>query len=174
MPGIDIKHIPKRYYSDDINVHLIGYLREHDFSKSRESKRKTKDTYRYVLGDLSGKKGLELSWEEYLRGSGGYHYVQVDAFGRKINPGAFGIDLSLPKVKEKPGADLFLTIDWELQKATQKAFKGKHGAVIAMNPQNGQILSLVSSPWYNPRIYQGELTKDKWEMLVNNPFKPFF
>ncbi len=170
MPGVEIQAVPKRFYNDDINVHLIGYLREHNFARGvRES-----DGYRYLPGDLSGKKGLELIWEKYLRGQRGYDYIQVDALGRKINPSIYGVDLFLSKEKEKSGSDLHLTIDWDLQIAAQKAFTGKYGAVVILNPQNGQVLGLVSSPWYNPRIYQGELTEDRWQMLVNNPFKPFF
>ena len=140
MPGVDIQSVPKRYYKDDINVHLIGYLREPSVEDHKVAK---EEGYYYKSGDLAGKKGLEFIWEKYLRGRRGSHFIQVDALGRKINPSVHGVDLSLPKVEEKSGSDLHLTIDWELQVVAQQAFSGKYGAVVILNPQNGQVLGLV-------------------------------
>ncbi len=73
-----------------------------------------------------------------------------------------------------PGVDLTLTIDMNLQRVATQAFQGKQGSVIAMNPQNGEILALVSSPDFNPAIYQEGISFDKWQALINDPFKPLF
>ena len=98
MPGVDIQSVPKRFYTDDINVHLIGYLREPSASDQEAAR---KEGYSYRPGDLAGKKGLEFVWEKYLRGERGSSYIQVDAFGRKIQSSVYDVDLSLPEIKEK-------------------------------------------------------------------------
>ena len=72
-----------------------------------------------------------------------------------------------------PGADLELTLDMELQKAVMKAFSGKNGAVVVMDPRNGEILAALSEPGFNPEIMQTGLSTEDWQQLTSNPFKPF-
>ncbi len=167
LSGIDIRGVSKRKYRPDLPVHLIGYLSEH-----RENSKE--DDYTYLPGDLSGKQGLERVWEKELRGQRGFRYTQVDALGREVNSEDKFLTFSLPEVKAIPGNEIHLTIDWDLQQASLKAFSGKNGAVIVMNPQNGQILALLSAPSYDPQIFQDGLSVDRWESLLNDPFKPLF
>lgn len=167
LSGIDIRGVSKRKYQPDLPVHLIGYLSEHRGDSQEED-------YTYLPGDLSGKQGLERVWEKELRGERGFRYTQVDALGREVNSEDNLVRFSLPEIKAIPGNEIHLTIDWDLQQAALKAFRGKNGAVIVMNPQNGQILALLSAPSYDPQIFQDGLSVDQWESLLNDPFKPLF
>ncbi|RZA17742.1 MAG: penicillin-binding protein 2, partial [Proteobacteria bacterium] len=125
----------------------------------------------YLLGDLVGKQGIENRWEKYLRGQRGYQLIQVDAFGRQ-SQGLEESGWSLPSVSAKPGSDLELTIDYELQKATKAAFAGKNGSVVVLNPQTGEVLAAVSEPGFDPKMMQQGVSPDDWRELIENPFKP--
>ena len=173
LPGIDISMAPRRDYKFDTPPHMVGYLGE---IASRQIKPfnadLTTESDQYRPGDLIGKHGLESRWEKYLRGQRGSKLIQVDAFGRKTKDHGF-TELILPETLSKPGADLVLTIDMELQKIATKAFSGKNGAVVVLNPNNGEILAMVSEPGYDPNIFQGVLSVDKYRSLQANPFSPF-
>jgi len=170
LPGIEVRVSPRRDYGPDVPPHLIGYLREID-PKGMESLNKLTPDNPYLLGDLVGKQGLELRWEKYLRGRRGYRLIQVDAFGRQTQ--SFEENgWQYPSVASIPGSDLELTMDKELQKATRDAFAGKNGAVVVLNPQNGEILAAVSEPGFDPRAMQTGLSNEDWRRLMENPFKP--
>jgi len=173
LPGIEIRTAPRRDYKSDIPAHVVGYLGEID-PKTLDILAKKDPDQSYLPGDLIGKQGLEARWEKYLRGKNGHKLIQVDAFGRIATPATADEDWDLPAVQARKGADLELTIDFELQKAVREAFKGKYGAAIVMNPNNGEILAMVSEPGYDPTIYQRSLSREEWDSLVNNPFKPLF
>jgi penicillin-binding protein 2 len=81
--------------------------------------------------------------------------------------------IELPEVPAVPGSDLILTIDMDLQSVAREAFRGKNGAVVVLDPRNGEVLSAVSEPGYDPNIYQGVLSEEKYRSLIANPFKPF-
>ena len=168
LPGIHIQSVPKRDYKKDLPVHLIGYLGEH------RPRAKTKDPYRYLPGDLEGKQGIEKVWESSLRGGRGFRYLQVDALGREVQTEKKDLNYLLPEEKAASGLNLFLTIDWEVQKTAQEAFEGKNGAVVVLDPRNGEILALVSSPSFSPELFQKGLSVEKWQTLLEDPFKPLF
>lgn len=169
LPGVLIKNIPKRDYTKNLPVHLLGYLSEH-----RTVGKSASDSYRYLPGDLSGKQGLERVWEKYLRGQRGFRYIQVDALGREVRSQSPFSPYSFPEVKAKSGLNLHLTLDKKLQKATQEAFRGKNGAVVVLDPRSGQVLSLLSSPSYDPKVFQEGLSHERWQALLDEPFKPLF
>ena len=172
IPGIEIDVAPRRDYKDQTPAHIVGYMGEIS-GETLKSRNKVNTVNPYLPGDLVGKQGLESRWEEYLRGERGYRLIQVDAFGRQTS--LFETEgWHWPVNPAKPGSDLVLTIDMELQKAAEKAFQGKYGAVVVLNPHTGEILSLLSSPVYNPSIYQEGLSVDKWQSLISDPFKPLF
>ena len=170
LPGIAVNLAPRREYYADIPSHLIGYLGEIDDSTLKTINEVS--SHKYYSGDLIGKQGIEAKWEEYLKGHDGYKLIQVDAHGRRVKSGEKY--LQLPQVYAQVGASLELTIDMDLQLEAQRAFKNKYGAIIAMNPQNGQVLAMVSSPNYDPSIYQQSISKEDWSALVNDPHKPLF
>lgn len=171
LPGIDVAVAPRRDYKADTPSHMVGYLGEISRRELLEFNRQTPQNP-YRSGDLIGKQGLEARWEKYLRGRKGHRLIQVDAFGRESD--FFDKNaLKLPETPALPGSDLILTLDMELQRVANEAFKGKNGAVVALNPQNGEIIAMVSEPGYDPNIYQGVLSEEKYRSLIQNPFKPF-
>ena len=172
LPGIEINVAPRRDYNDHTPPHIVGYMGEIS-AKNLKAKNEEDPDNPYLPGDLIGKQGLESRWEKELRGKRGYRLIQVDAFGRQTS--MFEHEgWSLPVRPAVPGSDLILTLDIELQKAVKKAFQGKNGAVVVMNPRNGEILAMLSSPDYKPSIYQDGLSVDKWQSLILDPFKPLF
>lgn len=170
LPGIEVRVAPRRDYGPNIPPHLLGYLKEIDPSTLGKLNKKNKANP-YFVGDLVGKQGIENRWEHYLRGQRGYQLIQVDAFGRQ-SQGLEESEWSLPSVTAKPGADLELTLDYELQKATKEAFAGKNGAVVVLNPRTGEVLAAVSEPGYDPKMMQTGVSIDDWRDLIANPFKP--
>jgi penicillin-binding protein 2 len=172
LPGIDISIAPRRDYHEDSPPHILGYIGEIS-AESMKSLNQKDPNNPYLMGELVGKHGLELQWENLLRGKRGYKYIQVDALGRQTR---FTDDMGwkFPINPAIPGVDLTLTIDMDLQQAATQAFQGKQGSVIVMNPKNGEIYALVSAPDFNPSMYQEGISIDKWQALVNDPFKPLF
>jgi penicillin-binding protein 2 len=171
LQGIDVAVAPRRDYNPLTPSHMVGYLGEisrNELNRLNEDQ----ETPIYRSGDLIGKQGLEARWEKYLRGKRGKRLVQVDAYGRQADLTEKS-EITLPRVPAIPGNDLILTIDLDLQSAARDAFKGKNGAVVVMDPRNGEVLAMLSEPGYDPNIYQGVLSQEKYRSLVNNPFKPF-
>lgn len=172
LPGIDINIAPRRDYHEDSPPHILGYIGEISAEALKTLNQKDPSNP-YLMGELIGKHGLELQWEALLRGKRGYKYIQVDALGRQTRL-AEDMGWKFPVSPAVPGVDLTLTIDMDLQRVASYAFQGKQGSVIAMNPQNGEILAFVSSPDFDPAIYQEGISFDKWQALLNDPFKPLF
>ncbi len=170
LAGIEVRVAPRRDYGPDIPPHLLGYLKEID-PKALEKLNENNQDNPYQLGDLVGKQGIENRWENYLRGQRGYQLIQVDAFGRQ-SQGLETSDWSLPSVPAKPGADLELTIDMELQKTAKAAFAGKNGSVVVLNPRTGEVLAAISEPGFDPRMMQQGVSPEDWRDLIQNPFKP--
>ena len=160
LPGLFVDVRPRRaYYHGPLAAHLIGYLGEVDES---ELKQPTGSPYR--MGAMIGKYGVEHQWEAYLRGADGGRQIEVDALGREIK--------HLRSVEPFPGNNLTLTIDFELQKVAEEAFQEKSGALIAMDPNSGRILAMVSKPSFDPDIFSGNISSEEWKSLMENPFSP--
>jgi penicillin-binding protein 2 len=158
LPGIGLEVSPRRLYPHNgLASHLIGYVGE---IEEQQLKRYTATNYR--AGDIVGKYGIEESWEKYLRGIDGGKQIEVDALGREI--------AQLKKINPIPGNNLFLTIDLHTQNTAKKLMKDKAGAVVALNPQNGKVIAMVSSPTFDPNIFATVLTRDDWEELLKDPF----
>lgn len=172
LPGVDISIAPRRDYKEDSPPHLLGYIGEIS-SESLENLNEIEKENPYSMGDLVGKQGLELQWESLLRGKRGFKYIQVDALGRQSEVSE-NLGWKFEERPAEPGADLTLTIDSNLQRVAMEAFQGKQGAVIAMNPQNGEIYALVSAPGFDPAMYQEGISYEKWQALIQDPFKPLF
>lgn len=165
LPGVGHQIESKRHYPvDSLQAsHLLGYLRE----VSKEEYLRTQD---YHLGDKIGKSGLEMAYEEHLRGALGIEYIKINAMGQNLGSYQNGaIDESPQK-----GSDLFTTIDTELQLLAEDLMKGKRGAVVALNPTNGEILSMVSSPQYNIRKLSGRIDSDYWNQINADTTNPLY
>ncbi len=125
----------------------------------------------YKSGDLIGKQGVELSYEEVLRGVKGIKFIQKDRFNRDIGAYKDGIHDTLPV----PGRDISITIDSELQKYGELLMTYKHGGIIAIEPGSGEILAMVSAPTYNPNLLVGRQRSRNFTKLYNDTIaKPLF
>lgn len=164
LPGIGHQIDSKRHYAYDLNAsHILGYLRESteaDLEKNANLE----------LGDKVGKSGLELAYEHELRGSAGLEYIRVNALGQSL--GSF--DNGKIDIKPSEGNNLITTIDAELQAFTEKLMTGKRGAVVAMDPSNGEVLTLVSSPDYDVRKLAGRIKSDYWVEINTDSTTPLY
>ncbi|HBL30098.1 MAG TPA: penicillin-binding protein 2 [Acidobacteria bacterium] len=120
----------------------------------------------YKVGDLVGKKGIEQAYDAVLRGRGGERTVVVDSRGELLD--------ELQQKPAVPGKTLHLTIDLELQQEAARWLEGpeKVGAIVAMDPRDGAILALVSSPGYDPNLFTRRLQADEWNALIQDPHRP--
>lgn len=125
----------------------------------------------YKSGDLIGKQGVELSYEEVLRGVKGIKFIQKDRFNRDIGAYKDGVYDTLPE----PGKDITITIDSELQEYGELLMRHKHGGIIAIEPSSGEILAMVSAPSYNPNLLVGRQRSRNFTKLYNDTIaKPLF
>ena len=141
LPGVIVNVVPLREYPHSaLAAQLFGYSRE--ISREQLKKEKFKE---YRSGDMVGQSGLEKELEGLLRGAHGYTQVEVDARGNRRR--------ELGIVDSLPGNDVYLTLDVELQQVAEEAFKDKQGALVAIDPRNGEVLALVSSPAFDANIF---------------------
>ncbi len=160
LPGLVVDVRPRRNYNyGDLASHLIGYLGEVDENELKQSK-----DVSYRMGALIGKYGVEYRWETDLKGVDGGRQMEVDALGREIKP--------LQSVDPFPGNNLFLTIDLDLQRVAEEAFQDKSGALIAMDPQNGRILAMVSKPSFDPNLFARNILPEEWNSLMEDARHP--
>ena len=164
LPGIGHQIESKRHYPTDIRAsHILGYLREANENEYQDS-----PTLR--LGDKIGKSGLELAYEDSLRGKLGIRYLKVNAFGQEL--GIFEEE-DLGRVPVQ-GNDLISTIDVELQQFVEELMEGKRGAVVVMNPNTGAILAMVSAPSYNQSKLAGRLDLEYWQSINADSTTPLY
>lgn len=160
LPGITIQVRPQRHYLyNHLAAHVLGYLGEITEQQLGSG--------RYVnnsAGDLIGKSGMELEWQRILNGIPGGEQVEVDAAGRKLNV--------ISRKEALPGANVYLTIDSHLQGVAEKALEGKAGAVVAIDPMDGEILAMASSPWFDPNVFVKGIDRETWEAMVGGADHP--
>jgi penicillin-binding protein 2 len=144
FPGFYIQRRSLRKYQVDHSASVLGYIREVNQNKIDT------DDY-YVQGDLAGKSGIELQYEEKLRGKKGYKKYTRDHYGRAIESYKNGSHNLAPIA----GKDLTVTLDKELQEYAEKLMKNKRGGIVAIEPQTGEILTLVTAPNYDPSLLMG-------------------
>lgn len=155
LPGVTISVVPTREYPfGELSAHVVGYLRE-----VSSEQLKSPAFSGYMMGDVVGQFGIESDLERYLRGERGTQAIIVNAFGSKIGESH--------RVPDKPGSDVFLTIDRRTQAAADEALAGLKGAVVVMDVHSGEVLALASSPRYHPGIFTTEIAKDVWSALVD-------
>lgn len=160
LPGVGIDVVPTRQYLyGEMMAHLIGYVSE--ISSAELEKAALKD---YEAGDVVGKYGIERFFDAYLKGQNGAEAVEVNAHGKKIR--------SLRKVEPTQGYSLHLTIDASLQQTAWEAFDGRPGAAVVMDTRTGEILALVSSPSFDPNLFNGGISSREWGKISTNPFHP--
>ncbi len=160
LPELETIDEERRLYPrDGFAAHLIGYVgevSEDDLNKPRYEA--------YQPGDVVGKAGVEETYDQLLRGQDGSRDVIVDSHGREVG--------YLRTQHAIPGQDLKLTIDIDLQRAAEVALGDANGAVLAMDPRNGEILTLVSHPSYDPNAFAVRINRTDWSKLITDPGHP--
>ncbi|MBU4186164.1 MAG: penicillin-binding protein 2 [Proteobacteria bacterium] len=160
LPGIVVSVKPRRHYIyKQSAAHLIGYLGE-----IRSDELKSGKYSGYRAGDYIGKFGVEKTYESLLRGKRGGRQVEVNAAGQVVRV--------LRTVEAFPGHNIYLSIDYLLQKKAEELLEGLAGAIIAMEPSTGQILALASSPAFDQNAFVNGMSHEQWDSLISNPFRP--
>jgi penicillin-binding protein 2 len=153
LPGVTIEVTPQRFYLYGNHAsHLLGYLGEIGEGQLRSERYSNNKA-----GDLIGMSGVEKKWQPALNGMRGGEQVEVDAAGRIISV----LSERLPI----PGANVVMTINRNLQALAEQTMADKKGAIVAMNPSNGGILALVSSPSFDPNLFVSGIDRAAWEAL---------
>ena len=165
LPGVISQVEPQRYYPSDIRAsHFLGYIKEIDEDEFEEFGKEY-----YKSGDIVGKKGIEKYYDSLLRGEKGYKFMEVDALGREID------EIITPNTTPPvPGNDLILTLYKDLQKLCEDLLGDSLGAIIALNPQNGEIYAAVSRPDIDPIFMSSHFTQEEFDLLRNDPDTPLF
>jgi len=164
LPGITIEiNYLRDYPEGKLGSLLIGYL----------GKPSKEDLEKYPIKALDstvGKTGVERTMENSLRGDNGIKYKVIDALGREVKSELFQEDIKNKKIT--PGDDVYITIDYNLQKAAEEALADKMGSVAAVNVNTGEVLVLATSPSYNPEVFVNGINSKDWNDLINDIFKP--
>ncbi len=160
LPGITVAVVPKRFYClGNFAPHVFGFL-----GKANNKELKKYSSKKYLASDLVGKHGLERWGEKYLKGKPGGLQTEVDVFGNRKK--------ILAEIYPVNGQDIIVSIDPVLQKKAEDLLKDKVGSVVAMAPDNGEIIVLASSPGFSPNLFARGIRQKNWEKLINNPYKP--
>ncbi len=164
FPGVDIKARLFRHYPlGEIASHVVGYIgriNERDLERIEE----WDETANYKGSDYIGKVGVELSYERELHGTTGVEEVEVDSGGRAVR--------TLSRTPPVSGNDLRLSLDIKLQQVAEEAFGDRRGALVAMDPANGDVLAFVSKPGFDPNLFVDGIDPANWEILNDSPDKP--
>src|SRR6266581_2966664 len=157
LPGVVVEVEPERVYpTSTFAAHLLGYVREVSDDQMKQG--------RYRRGDMIGQSGLERLLDEYLRGRDGGERIEVDALGRPVQV--------MKRQEPDPGGQVITTIDRRIQEAAERAMAGHAGAVVVMDPRNGDVLAMTSSPAYALDRLTGNLDREDWRRLVSDPMTP--
>lgn len=160
IPELETIMVHRRLYpKDGFMAHLIGYVGE--LSES-DLNRPQFDVYN--PGDIVGKSGVEAEYNNILMGKNGERRSVVDSRGREVG--------RLNHDPAKPGQQLKLTVDLDIQIAAEEALEGHNGAIVAMDPRNGEILAMVSRPAFDPNDFAVRIRRDEWNKLITDPAKP--
>lgn len=160
LPGVQVEPQAVRYYPNgDIAAHILGYTGEIAEWELEQLKPKG-----YRLGDVIGKSGVESAFESKLRGTWGGQQVEVDAWGKVIRV--------LGQKPPKAGSSVHLTIDLDLQKTAEAVLGNAQGAIVAINPNNGEVLAMASRPNFDPNVFSTKITDATWKRLQaeDHPF----
>lgn len=164
FPGVEIRARVLRQYPEKETVsHVIGYIsRINDQDLELLERHGELNNYR---GSLHiGKIGIEQSYEKQLHGITGFEEVETDAAGRSIRV--------LSRTPPIPGNNLILSLDLGLQEAAEKAFGDQRGALVALDPNNGEVLAFVSKPGYDNNLFIGGIDQENWNLLNNSIDRP--
>src|SRR5947208_10013480 len=161
LPELDTIMAYRRLYPrKGFMAHLIGYVGEVSEDMLNQPQFEL-----YNPGDVVGKSGVELQYNQLLMGTNGSRQVVVNSHGKEVGE-------ALKEKPAVPGKPLKLTIDVDLQIAAEEAMEGKNGAIVAMDPHTGEILAMASRPTFDPNNFAIRIGRADWVKLINDPNKP--
>lgn len=164
FPGVELKaRWVRQYPQGQTAAHVLGYIgriSERDLQDLESSN----ELGNYRGTDIIGKKGIEKSWEPELHGQTGIESLEVTARGKPVQ--------TLHRIDPTPGHDLVLSLDLRLQRIAEKAFEGQRGALVAIDPNNGEILAFVSQPSFDPNLFVDGIDHESWKQLNESEDKP--
>lgn len=156
LPGVVVQVSSRRDYLFGAGAaHLLGYVGE-----ISEDELKSAASRRYRGGDYIGKYGIERAMEPWLRGKRGGQQVEVNAIGQVVRV--------LNTVETIPGYNLILSIDHALQANAERLLENRSGAVVAVEPDTGQILAMASSPTFDPNTFISGMSHETWQALISD------
>jgi len=161
FPELNVDPVQRRNYPyATMAAHMMGFIgeaTEKDLAARKELR----------LGDLIGKRGVELMYDSFLRGRDGAQYWEYDSHGRRL------AEYRPARKEPTAGDNVYLTIDFDLQRRAEQYFIENEfvGAAVALDPRNGEVLAMVSSPVFNPNVYSKRFSPDVWRTIASNPFK---
>ena len=164
LPGIDIlADISRSYPNAEVTAHVLGYCGE--ITQAQLAKKPTRR-----MGDVVGQDGIERLYDDQLRGVDGEQRVRVNAMGQSVSP-----ETAKPQITKEPsaGKPLVISLDLDLQKAAYEALGERSGAIVAIDPQSGEVLAMVSRPSFDPNVFTKRITPDVWKR-INAPDHPLF
>ncbi|PRC93267.1 penicillin-binding protein 2 [Solimicrobium silvestre] len=165
FPGVEIQaRLFRQYPLGEIASHVIGYIGRISASDAKKLDASEEDSDNYFGTDYIGKEGLEKSYERQLHGTTGSEEVEVSARGRAVR--------ALSRDPATSGSNLILSIDIELQKIVEEAFGDKRGALVAIDPETGDVLAFVSKPTYDPNLFVEGIDQANWDSLNTSIDKP--
>jgi penicillin-binding protein 2 len=159
-PEIQLGPEPRRlYHYGKLAAHLIGYV-----SEISEQELAAETFPGATSRSLVGQTGVERIYNQLLVGKNGERQVLVDSAEREVGP--------VTETESVIGGEVQLTLDLDLQTVAEKALEGKVGAIVAMDPRNGEILVMASSPSFDPNVFSSRISGDDWNELKNDPDRP--
>lgn len=171
QPELRVEQQPQRRYPENgMLAHVLGYVGEISPEQLEQPRYKEKG---YKAGDIIGQEGLESVYDDYLRGKDGYRRVVVDSRGH--------VQSVLETVQPQPGQDMVTTIDLDLQEVAEEQLRNsasQRGVIVAMDPNNGEILAMASAPAYDPNLFSQRITtkegRREYAALLNDPKTPLY
>ncbi|MFT3707309.1 MAG: penicillin-binding protein 2 [Archangium sp.] len=173
LPGVDLEPVPHRHYrAGSALAHVLGYMNEvtsDELAKLNGGSDVSRPPY--AMGDYTGRRGVERSFEQFLRGQDGWVKQVVNARGELMRD-ATGSPMKRDEVPPRPGRNLVLSLDARLQAEAEAAFPGTAGAVVAIDPNTGFIRAIVSRPAFDPNAMTGRVSPAQLAALNRDPLQP--
>ena len=164
FPGVDIKaRLFRTYHLGEVGSHAIGYIGRIN-QKEKERIEDSDDAANYRGTEYIGKLGVEQSYERELHGTTGVELMETSAGGRAVR--------KLHSQPATPGNSVMLSIDIKLQKLVEDLYGERRGALVALDPRNGEILALVSKPTFDPNLFVEGIDQENWQALNESINKP--
>ena len=171
FPGVDFQpRLIRHYPHGEAVAHAVGYVGALSAADLQRV-----DPSRYAGSSHAGKTGIEAARESDLHGHSGYRHVVTNARGRQVAAESRDLSDTLPADQlPEPGNNVYLSIDLDLQLLATRMLEGRRGAAVALDPQSGEILTLVSAPSFDPNMFAVGMTQAQFATVQNDPDRPLF